>query len=326
MAKLRIESGPDFSGLHDLLNGYASVFIVYDANVKAFASQISGGTIPMFAIKATENDKTIEQVTEICRWLLDNNADRDALVLAIGGGITTDMAGFAASIYKRGIRYANVPTTLLAQADAGIGGKTGVNLDSLKNMLGVISQPQFTYICPLPLETLPQEEMLSGLAEILKSFIIGSAPLYRKAVRTITKGEANVQALCDMAHKAAGIKARIVEKDEKENGLRRVLNLGHTFGHAIEWYQHKQEIQKPYSHGQAVAIGMIMAARRSEKMGIAQPGLAESLAGDFAACGLPTTPPCSLKELETAISKDKKVKDGKVHYVLIQEIGKITIE
>lgn len=325
MKKLRIESGAGWDTLKILLQDYLSVFMVYDIAVRDIAIQISDGRIPMYGIAASEGLKTMDQVVEICRWLMENGADRNALVLAVGGGITTDMAGFAASVYKRGIRYANVPTTLLCQADAGLGGKTGVNLDSYKNMIGTITQPEFTYICPLPLQTLPHKEMLSGLAEILKTFVIGSATLYRKTVREVSDKGMEPAFMFDMAVQAARIKARIVARDEKESGLRRVLNLGHTFAHAIEWFEHTHGVSSPYSHGQAVAIGMVMAAHKSEHEGIAQPGLAGRLEKDLAACGLPTAPPCNIDELQDAMNKDKKADGSTIHYVLIREIGKVTV-
>ena len=325
MKKIRIESGTGWDGLKLLLDGYQSVFMVYDMAVRDIAHTISNGRIPMYGIVAGESLKTMEQVIGICRWLMESGADRSSLLLAVGGGITTDMAGFAASVYKRGIRYANVPTTLLCQADAGLGGKTGVNLDSYKNMMGTITQPEFTFICPLPLETLPQREMLSGLAEILKTFVIASAPLYRKTVREVSEKGMEPVFMFDMAVQAARIKARIVARDEKESGLRRVLNLGHTFAHAIEWFEHTHGVSSPYSHGQAVAIGMVMAAHKSEHEGIAQPGLAGRLEKDIAACGLPTAPPCNIDELQDAMNKDKKADGSTIHYVLIREIGKVTV-
>ena len=138
--------------------------------------------VPGMLIDAAECLKTMDTVMEICTWLLEQGADRDALVLAIGGGITSDMVGFAASIYKRGVRFAYVPTTLLAQVDAAIGGKTGVNLENYKNILGVIRQPEFTYLCPHALESLSQRDFLSGEAEVLKTFIIEDEGNYEKAV------------------------------------------------------------------------------------------------------------------------------------------------
>ena len=295
---------------------YKHIFVVCDRNVEGVARQIAG-SYPLLAITADEAHKTIDTVLEICRWLMEQGADRDALVLAVGGGVTTDMAGFAASIYKRGIRYANVPTTLLSQIDAAIGGKTGVNLDGYKNLLGVIRQPEFTAIFPETLETLPEREFRSGMAEMLKTFIIKNPKgAYERTVRG-SKSE-----LTKLIQLAAGVKQEIVEKDEFEGGLRRKLNLGHTFAHAIEWWKPGK-----FTHGEAVAIGIVQAARISEKLGIAEePGLADRIAADLKACGLPTELPCPAEELLPAILKDKKAEGGLINFVLPVKIGKVVVK
>ena len=309
---------------------YKHIFVVYDRNVEGFAQRIAGQAgnskkLPMLVITADEVHKTIDTVMEICRWLLEQGADRDALVLAVGGGVTTDMAGFAASIYKRGVRYANVPTTLLSMVDAAIGGKTGVNLDGYKNLLGVIRQPEFTAIFPEALETLPEREFRSGLAEMLKTFIIKNPKgAYERAL-------AAGKELAELIQLAAGVKQEIVEKDEFESGLRRKLNLGHTFAHAIEWWQRDSfagaRNDNSFTHGEAVAIGMVQAARISEKLGISEePGLADRIAADLKACGLPTELPCPVEELLPAILKDKKAEGGRINFVLPVKIGKVVVK
>ena len=148
-----------------------SIYVIYDRNVAPFALKLAEGH-PSLAITADEEHKTMDTVLDICRWLLAQGANRDDIVWAVGGGVTTDLVGFAASIYKRGVRYANYPTTLLSQVDAGVGGKTGVNLDSYKNMIGVTKFPIYTRILPEVLQTLPERELRSGAAEMLKTFII----------------------------------------------------------------------------------------------------------------------------------------------------------
>lgn len=305
------------------LRKYKQVFVVCDRNVEGFAREVtglrtggrSGEPGGLLAITANEAHKTIDTVMQICRWLLEMGADREALVLAVGGGVTTDMAGFAASIYKRGIRYANVPTTLLSMVDAGIGGKTGVNLDGFKNLLGVIRQPEFTAIFPDALQTLPEREFRSGLAEMLKTFIIKNPS--HAYERTVAEGP-----LPELIQMAAGIKQEIVEKDEFESGVRRKLNLGHTWGHAIEW-----RLPGVYSHGEAVAIGMVQAARYAERFGIAEEeGLAARIEKDLKACGLPTALPCPVKELMPAIANDKKAQNGQIRLVLPVRIGKVVVK
>lgn len=363
--------------------GSENIFVVCDRNVETLARSLAPGR-PLLAIVADEEHKNMDTVLGICRWLLECGADRDAVVYAVGGGVTTDMAGFAASIYKRGVRYVNYPTTLLCQVDAGIGGKTGVNLDGYKNILGVINFPLETRILPQALETLPERELRSGAAEMLKTFIIKDGGNYRKAVEALSRDKVDTDELAPLIEAAAQVKREIVAQDPTEKGLRRVLNLGHTFAHAIEWYQHGHTRpaaaaadgrtsaltghenpaanrtvaasaaasvaetaaasattpaaaasaeaaaasagSAPYSHGEAVAIGIIQAARISEKLGIAAQGLAERLAEDFRACRLPVELPCRAQLLEQAIWKDKKAEHGIIHFVLIEDIGTVIIK
>lgn len=323
--------------------GSENIFVVCDRNVETLARSLAPGR-PLLAIVADEEHKDMDTVLGICRWLLECGADRDAVVYAVGGGVTTDMAGFAASIYKRGVRYVNYPTTLLCQVDAGIGGKTGVNLDGYKNILGVINFPLETRILPQALETLPERELRSGAAEMLKTFIIKDGGNYRKAVEALSRDKVDTDELAPLIEAAAQVKREIVAQDPTEKGLRRVLNLGHTFAHAIEWYQHGHARpaaaaasattpaaasaagSAPYSHGEAVAIGIIQAARISEKLGIAAQGLAERLAEDFRACRLPVELPCRAQLLEQAIWKDKKAEHGIIHFVLIEDIGTVIIK
>ena len=308
----RIVYGKTLAGLASLLEGEREVYVVYDRKVEWVAEEIRRSSRRMTGIDTSEKAKSMDTVLCICKWLMEEGASRKALVIAVGGGITTDMVGFAASIYKRGIRYANVPTTLLAQVDAAIGGKTGVNLDGYKNMLGVIVQPQFTYICPEPLRTLPEREYRSGLAEMLKTFIIADADAYRQALSGVD-GE--------LIARAAAIKAEIVGRDPFEQGERAKLNLGHTFAHAIE---HEARVKgEDITHGEAVAIGIIMAAEMAEREGVAEKGLAARLKADFESLGLPTE--CPYGNLEEAMEKDKKAEGGKVKFVLPVTIGNVII-
>ena len=319
------------------LRGYPAVYVVHDRNVARYAEQIAAlgarrgsAPYPCYALTADEAHKDMDTVLGICRWLLEQGADRKALVLAVGGGVTTDMAGLAACLYKRGVRYANVPTTLLAQVDAGIGGKTGVNLDGYKNILGVIRQPEFTCILPETLHTLPEREFRSGVAELLKTFLICDRQHYGQAIGFLKecggRPDADDPRLAALIEAAAAIKSAIVEEDEQEQGRRRVLNFGHTFAHAIEWYQHTHACAAPLTHGEAVAVGMVQAARLGEGLGVTQPGLAAQLSEDFAACGLPVELPCPEEALRQAIRKDKKAEGAQVHYVLPVRIGKVIIK
>jgi len=307
-----------------LLSAEPEVYLVYDEQVAWVAGELLSGAGESvrgaIAVDTSEALKTMDTVLAICRQLLEAGASRKALVLAIGGGITTDMAGFAASIYKRGIRYANLPTTLLAQVDAAIGGKTGVNLDGYKNMLGAFQLPVFTALCPEVLGTLPLREIHDGLAELLKTFLIGDAPAYEALVAASPSAGPEWGS---WARRAAEIKAGIVQRDPLEQGERAVLNLGHTFGHAIEHEAQRQG--DDIHHGEAVAMGIILAARLSEALGVAQKGLAARLKADFEALGLPVESPYPLDALQAAMEKDKKAAGGKVNFVLLQAPGKVVL-
>ena len=366
--KCKIYSGQKITDVAGYLKGYPAVFVVADRQVKSSAEQVvkaheaqkHEGTLPhpsnLLLLDVSEENKSMSTVLEICKWLMDNDAGRNALLLAIGGGITTDMAGFAASIYKRGIRFAYVPTTFLSQVDAAIGGKTGVNFENYKNILGVIRQPEFTYICPEVLGTLPYRDFLSGAAELLKTFIIDNAGNnYEKAVEVLSEIHESIdrkQAIAlhlaeieELAAAAARIKAGIVERDEFECGERRKLNLGHTFAHAIESVSMSGHncAESGISHGEAVAMGMIMAAKASERYYNLAPenslrpeniagqkdteveSLSSRLVRDFSRCGLPTECPFPPESLSGAMNKDKKAENGIVHFVLIRAIGDVRI-
>ena len=341
-------------GLEACLGNYEHVYAVMDENVAmkcyaagAIADMLNRRGAPGMLVEASEEAKCMDTVMDICGWLLENGADRDALVLAIGGGITTDMVGFAASIYKRGVRFAYVPTTLLAQVDAAIGGKTGVNMGGYKNMLGVIRQPEFTYVCPQVLESLPMEDFQAGAAEMLKTFIIEDDGNYEVAAgllksltndfielcagSTLSDGEARwpealtgrLTELTPLIAAAARVKAGVVSRDQFESGERMKLNLGHTFGHAIEALAHKKH--NDIDHGHAVALGMVYAAQLAEKLGMAEPGFAAAIEHDLDACLLLIINPYSIHDMAEAMRKDKKAENGKVHFVLPRAIGDVVM-
>ena len=247
------------------LQAEPELFMVYDGNVEWVASQLLE-VLPVRAsmlLETSEEGKTLQTVQMLERWLLQADASRGALLLAVGGGITTDLVGFTAAIYKRGIRYANVPTTLLAQVDAAIGGKTGVNLDGYKNMLGAFRMPEFTVLEAAFLRTLPEREWRCGLAELLKTFLIGDGPAYAATVSSL-KSAQNKDERAEMGtsslksaqfeddiRRAAAIKAQIVTEDPEEHGERAKLNLGHSFGHAIEHLA--QQWGDDIHHGEALS-------------------------------------------------------------------------
>jgi len=311
----KIVSGSFLREVASLLKGESEIYVVYDENVAWVAGEIAEA-VPVkgaFGLETSEELKTLDTVEALCRQLMEADASRKAFLLAVGGGITTDMTGFAAAIYKRGIRYANVPTTLLAQVDAAIGGKTGVNLDGYKNMLGAFRMPAFTFLCAEVLKTLPEREFRAGKAEMLKTFLLGDARAYEQAL-TATEWQALIT-------RAAEIKADIVNQDPEEHGIRAKLNLGHTFGHAIE--HEARERGEDIHHGEAVAMGMILAARLSERKGLTPKGLEAKLRADFKAAGLPTECPYPLETLAQAMEKDKKAAAGLVKWILPLAPGQV---
>ena len=313
------------------LQAEPELYLVFDRNVDRQAREVQSA-VPVkgaFGLDASEQGKTLETVQALCRRLLEAGASRQAFLLAVGGGITTDLAGFAAAIYKRGIRYANFPTTLLAQVDAAIGGKTGVNLDGYKNMLGAFRMPEFTILHPQVLETLPEREYKAGTAELLKTFLLADGTRYAEAVRYFAaaqqdrgpgaKSAPNTPGLQKLIEAAAAIKAGIVARDPQEHGERAKLNLGHSFGHAIEHLA--QQWGDDIHHGEAVAMGIVLAARLSERRNLAPVGLANKLRADFEAIGLPVQCPYPLQALGEAMRNDKKAAGGKVKFILLKGPG-----
>lgn len=352
----RVVGGSRVGEVAALLEGEQEVFVVYDRQA-VWVAEAVGRAVAVrgsLALTVSEAAKSMDTVLSICRWLLESGASRKALVVAIGGGITTDMAGFAASIYKRGIRYANLPTTLLAQVDAAVGGKTGVNFDAYKNMLGVIVQPVFTFLCAEVLRTLPRRDFLSGAAELVKTFLIEdhdghyarsvrllaardvpgcfplapgapsspSADTAERVPSTDSDQHVDEKEWQELVFAAAAVKAGVVGRDPFERGERRKLNLGHTFAHAIE---HEARLRgDDITHGEAVAMGINLAARLSDGLGLAQ-GLAGRLMRDFAAAGLPVACPYPLETLAEAMGRDKKAEGGRVHFVLLRGVGDVVI-
>ena len=240
-----------------------------------------------------ESVKTMQTVEMIYRRFIELGVDRSTFVLAVGGGIVTDVAGFAASTYMRGVKFGFVSTTLLGQVDASVGGKNGVNVDGYKNMAGTFTQPQFVICDPALLRTLPEREFRAGLAEVVKAAIIADADLFGRIERTTFEAlRTDTDLLSDAVSAAIRVKADIVERDERESGDRRKLNLGHTLAHAIEKASNRM------NHGEAVAVGTALTA-----------------------LGFALTPPVEVKRLLKEVGKDKKNEDGMLRIVLPVGIG-----
>jgi len=307
--------------------GYA---LVTDERVKPLVAESlqaqlkSHGIDPvLLTFPAGEPAKTMETITDLCQRLVDHGFDRKSLLLAVGGGVVGDITGFAAAIFLRGIRYVQVPTTLLAQVDSSIGGKTGVDLPSGKNLLGAFHQPLLVVIDPNVLATLPVAARLEGFAEVIKAALIADPELFaildREGPGALEVGNPLLETVIV---KACEVKCRVVSRDEYEAGLRQILNFGHTLGHAVE-VASRYDI----SHGLAVAAGMGVGIRFSRQWG----GLSEDEAGRALSLirkfDLPTEIPADLdsETLLDAMERDKKIQAGICHFVLLKRIGEPVI-
>ena len=247
------------SDLHTALLPYleatprGQVFVLTDANVASYYPTIVG-EFPHYIVQAGDSHKSLHSVEMVWQFLLENGATRDALLLNVGGGMITDLGGFVAATYMRGIRCVNIPTSLLAMVDASTGGKTGINILGVKNLVGTFTEPVATLIYPPFLDTLPETEILSGYAEMLKHGLIGS-PAHFNALLAIELQAPYSQAFAPLLEDSIQIKQQIVTADFKESGLRKILNFGHTIGHAIEESYAQQH--RAVAHGYCVIWGMV---------------------------------------------------------------------
>lgn len=272
-----------------------------------------------------EEYKNFNQTYQILTELLKNKLDRKSCLIALGGGVIGDITGFAASIYMRGIDFIQVPTTLLSQVDSSVGGKTGVNHELGKNMIGTFYQPRLVWIDIDTLKTLPKREVLCGIAEIIKYGIIWDKGLFdfmeknREAVLSIER-----DAITHIIRRSCEIKAEVVSADERETGLRAILNYGHTIGHAIE----TETAYSRFLHGEAVAIGMNLEAWLSEIMGFLNKKDAMKIKAVIDSYGLPSELPVELNadKLILHMKLDKKVEAGEMKFILPEKIGKVKIQ
>lgn len=277
---------------------------------------------PRHELPAGEISKSLGALGGILDFLADQRLDRQSVVIALGGGVVGDIAGFASAIYLRGVSCYQIPTSLLAMVDSSVGGKTGINLDAGKNLVGAFHQPQAVFIATDFLKTLPVREFRAGLAEVLKYGLLGDASFWRELVEHPLKSAEDPRLPAVIAHCCA-MKAAVVEADEKETakeGGRALLNLGHTFGHAIEKVCGYGE----YLHGEAIAIGLVAAARYSEKQYGWDRQQAEEIEQTLVAHGLPVrlSSPLAVEELIGAMHSDKKNRKGQIRLVLMEAPGK----
>jgi 3-dehydroquinate synthase len=295
------------------------VFIITDSNI----DRIYGNRLPpfpKFEVNPGEQSKNLLLLTDIYRWLLDSGADRSSFIVGIGGGVVCDITGFVASTYMRGVRFGFVAASLLAQVDASIGGKNGVNLDGYKNIVGTFNQPQFVICDTSLLKTLPETELSNGFAEMVKHALIADATQF-----TLMESNANrllssdIELLDSLVASSVKVKASIVTADERESGERKKLNFGHTWGHAVEKVT-------GISHGQAVSIGMVFASQLSVEKGMLTPDEYHRIISLLSALNLPVSIKTNTNNIFEALQKDKKRYSNALDFILLEGIGKAIIK
>jgi 3-dehydroquinate synthase len=295
------------------------VVIVTDDNIR----NIYGDRfpdVPVFSVRPGEESKKLSVIEELSSKLLDAGVDRNGFILAIGGGVVSDLAGFLASVYLRGIRCGYISSSLLSQVDASTGGKNGVNLGGTKNILGVIRQPEFVICDTGMLQTLSEEEFLSGLSEMIKTAIIGDSHLFdmiESNYHGIMKRENDL--MKELVFRSVRFKAAVVTEDENEKGLRRILNFGHTFGHAIE-------MKTGFMHGFAVASGMELATLYSLEKGMISIGEKDRILALLTRFGLLRSYDIDPDEIGQLVMHDKKKSGNAIHFVFADGIGKAVSE
>lgn len=331
MKKLRVEVGKGYDifiqkGILNDCGGYiktvsqakkvcvvsdTNVYPIYQNSVKK-SLQENGFEVVSYVFKAGEASKTIATVMEMVECMAQNDFTREDLVVALGGGVCGDMAGFAAAIYLRGIEFVQIPTSLLAQVDSSVGGKTAVDLPQGKNLCGAFHQPCLVLIDPNTLQTLTPKYFSDGMAEAIKMGCIKSKRLFEK----IEQQNAN-EIIEEIIFECVSLKAEVVQQDEKERGERALLNFGHTAGHAIE----KLHGFTTISHGEAVGIGMVLIAKAGEKNGITEKGTANRIVNVLEKYHLKTEDTHALNDIITAMNSDKKRTGDAIRFILLRSIG-----
>lgn len=299
--------------------------VVTDANVFRAAPRLFAGPLhglPTINVPTGETSKSLQQFGRICEWLAGEKIDRGGLLLAAGGGVVGDLAGFAAAAYLRGIEFWQVPTTLLAMVDSAVGGKTGVNLYAGKNLVGAFHQPGAVFCDTALLASLPAREFAAGMAEVIKAGLLADAALFDSLERGERLTPASAE-LPGVVRRCCAIKAAIVKADERESaasGGRALLNLGHTFAHAIEAVAG----YGAYLHGEAVGVGLAAAARLSHRLGLISSAEVARVDAVVAAYELPVRlrAPLARAALLEAMRRDKKVQHGLLRFVVLEKIGR----
>ena len=305
------------------------VFVLTDTNTKTHCLELFLKNVPfnivpeVLTISAGERHKTISTSVALWSELSEKGADRRSLLINLGGGVVTDLGGFVASSFKRGIEFINIPTSLLAMVDASIGGKNGVDLGMLKNQIGVVNNPRFVIVDPTFLNTLPKQEITSGFAEMLKHALIDSKDYWEQLQGFDITNLKNTQ---NLIWKSIEIKNKIVTQDPKELGARKVLNFGHTLGHAIESYCLDNKSRPSLVHGEAIAIGIVLATYISSTLvGFDKNKLVSVTAYILASFKKQTFNKQDIESIITLLKHDKKNKAGAVLFVLLETFGKTHI-
>ncbi|MBR3737951.1 MAG: 3-dehydroquinate synthase [Eubacterium sp.] len=288
-----------------------NVYKLYGKTVKE-SLQKSGFEIIEFVFKAGEESKTTKTVVSMVEFMAENEMTREDLVVALGGGVCGDMAGFASAIYLRGIDFVQIPTSLLAQVDSSVGGKTAVDLPQGKNLCGAFHQPILVLIDPCTLKSLSTGYFSDGMAEAIKMGCIKSASLFEKIAKNNLKED-----LIDIIYECVALKAGVVERDEKEHGERALLNFGHTAGHAIEKLHNFSGI----SHGAAVGIGMLLICEAAERNGLTKKGCKSRIEEVLKTYNLPTGVDDSLSDIVSSMNADKKRTGKDIKFIMIKDIG-----
>ncbi len=331
MRTVHVETGKPYDifierGIIDNCGKYASklstakkVTVITDTNVAPHyqwkivnSLQQSGFEVKSHIFQAGEASKTLNTIAEMYNTLADFKMTRKDLIIALGGGVTGDMAGFAAATYLRGIDFIQIPTSLLAQVDSSVGGKTGVDLPHGKNLVGAFHQPIAVLIDPETLNTLPDTYICDGMAEVIKYGCIKNSDFFENLEK-----ENALDHIDDVIETCVSIKRDVVNRDERESGERMLLNFGHTLGHAIE----KIYNFKGISHGMAVAIGMVLISKAGEKQGITEIGTTEKIAKLCQKYGLPVSDEATFEAMADAAKGDKKTAGGGINLVLLNKIG-----
>ena len=293
--------------------------VISDSNVfPLYAGKIAdplkkeGFSVYPYKFTAGEENKRLSEITKMYSFLAANGFTRSDFIVAVGGGVTGDMAGFAAATYLRGIKFIQVPTSLLAQIDSSVGGKTGVDLDEGKNLVGAFHQPSLVLIDPNTLSTLPELFFSDGMGEAIKYGCIESRTLFEKFQNGDIKNDIE-----NIIYECVDIKRKIVEEDEFESGKRMLLNFGHTFGHALE----KIHGYKGLTHGAAVGIGMVMMAKCGEAAGLTESGTASKIESVLKKYGLPVSDDADIQKIADTTVTDKKSRGDKINLVMLKDIG-----